>query len=62
MHEWTLFEKVKLPEGKLIIPVFIESKSNFIERPELVAQRILRYANRVGRDNTAGKAETFHVR
>ena len=50
-HEWTLFEQVKLPEGKTIIPGVIESKSNFIEHPELVAQRIARYANLVGRDN-----------
>jgi 5-methyltetrahydropteroyltriglutamate--homocysteine methyltransferase len=50
-HEWTLFEQVKLPEGKTIIPGVIESKSNFIEHPELIAQRIARYANLVGRDN-----------
>jgi 5-methyltetrahydropteroyltriglutamate--homocysteine methyltransferase len=50
-HEWTLFEQVKLPEGKVIIPGVIESKSNFIEHPDLVAQRIARYANLVGRNN-----------
>ncbi len=50
-HEWTLFEQVKLPEGKVIIPGVIELKSNFIEHPELIAQRIARYANLVGRDN-----------
>jgi len=50
-HEWTLFERVKLPEGKLLIPGVIESKSNFIEHPELIAQRIARYANLVGREN-----------
>src|ERR1700722_1675258 len=50
-HEWTLFERVKLPEGMTIIPGVIESKSNFIEHPELIAQRIARYANLVGRDN-----------
>jgi 5-methyltetrahydropteroyltriglutamate--homocysteine methyltransferase len=50
-HEWTLFERVKLPDGKIIIPGVIESKSNFIEHPELIAQRIARYANLVGRDN-----------
>jgi hypothetical protein len=44
-HEWTLFERVKLPEGKTIIPGVIESKSNVIEHPELIAQRIARYAN-----------------
>ncbi len=50
-HEWTLFEKVKLPDGKVLIPGVLESKSNFIEHPELVAQRLARYANLVGRDN-----------
>jgi 5-methyltetrahydropteroyltriglutamate--homocysteine methyltransferase len=50
-HEWTLFERVRLPEGKIIIPGVIESKSNFIEHPELIAQRIGRYANLVGREN-----------
>ncbi|HXQ52928.1 MAG TPA: cobalamin-independent methionine synthase II family protein [Stellaceae bacterium] len=50
-HEWALFERVKLPEGKVLIPGVIESKSNFIEHPELVAQRIARYANLVGREN-----------
>jgi 5-methyltetrahydropteroyltriglutamate--homocysteine methyltransferase len=50
-HEWVLFERVKLPEGKLLIPGVIESKSNFIEHPELIAQRIGRYAKLVGREN-----------
>jgi 5-methyltetrahydropteroyltriglutamate--homocysteine methyltransferase len=50
-HEWKLFERVKLPEGKVLIPGVIESKTNFIEHPELIAQRIGRYANLVGRDN-----------
>jgi 5-methyltetrahydropteroyltriglutamate--homocysteine methyltransferase len=50
-HEWTLFERVKLPDGKVLIPGVIESKSNFIEHPELVAQRIGRYARLVGREN-----------
>jgi 5-methyltetrahydropteroyltriglutamate--homocysteine methyltransferase len=50
-HEWTVFETVKLPDGKLLIPGVIESKSNFIEHPELIAQRIGRYAKLVGREN-----------
>ncbi len=50
-HEWTLFERVKLPAGKVLIPGVIESKSNFIEHPELVAQRLGRYAKLVGREN-----------
>lgn len=50
-HEWTLFERVTLPPGKVIIPGAIESKSNFVEHPELIAQRIARYARLVGREN-----------
>ena len=50
-HEWTLFERFRLPAGKLLIPGVIESKSNFIEHPELVAQRLGRYAKLVGREN-----------
>jgi 5-methyltetrahydropteroyltriglutamate--homocysteine methyltransferase len=50
-HEWTLFERVKLPAGKVLIPGVIESKSNFIEHPELIAQRLSRYAKLVGREN-----------
>ena len=50
-HEWKLFETVKLPDGKRLIPGVIESKSNFVEHPELIAQRIARYANLVGREN-----------
>ena len=50
-HEWTLFERIKLPAGKVLIPGVIESKSNFVEHPELIAQRIGRYANLAGREN-----------
>ena len=50
-HEWRVFERVKLPVGKILIPGVLESKTNFIEHPELVAQRIGRYARLVGREN-----------
>jgi 5-methyltetrahydropteroyltriglutamate--homocysteine methyltransferase len=50
-HEWKLFERVKLPAGKVIIPGVIDSTTNFIEHPELVAERIGRYARLVGREN-----------
>ena len=51
---WTehhIWEHVKLPEGKILIPGVLESKTNFIEHPELIAQRIGRYAKLVGREN-----------
>ncbi len=50
-HEWKLFEHVKLPQGKVLIPGVLESKTNYVEHPELVAQRISRYARLVGRQN-----------
>jgi 5-methyltetrahydropteroyltriglutamate--homocysteine methyltransferase len=50
-HEWTVFEEIKLPPGKVLIPGVLESKTNFIEHPELIAQRIGRYAKLVGREN-----------
>ncbi len=56
-HEWKVFESVKLPEGKVLIPGVIESKTNFIEHPELIAQRIGRYAALVGRENVIGGSD-----
>ena len=50
-YEWTVFQDVKLPEGKLVIPGVIDSTTNFIEHPEVVAQRIERFAGVVGREN-----------
>jgi 5-methyltetrahydropteroyltriglutamate--homocysteine methyltransferase len=50
-HEWKVFEEVKLPDGKLLVPGVIDSTTNFIEHPEVVAQRIERFASVVGREN-----------
>lgn len=50
-HEWKLFEQVKLPTGKILIPGVLDSKTNYVEHPELVAERIGRYARLVGREN-----------
>jgi 5-methyltetrahydropteroyltriglutamate--homocysteine methyltransferase len=50
-HEFAVFETVKLPEGKILIPGVVECQSGYIEHPELIAQRIGRYANLVGRDS-----------
>lgn len=49
-HEWKLFESIEVPEDKIICPGVIECQSNYIEHPELVAQRIERYAGLIGRD------------
>jgi 5-methyltetrahydropteroyltriglutamate--homocysteine methyltransferase len=56
-HEWALFETVKLPEGKTLIPGVIESKSNFIEHPEMIANRISNYARLVGRENVVAGSD-----
>ena len=49
-HEWTLFERTGVPDDKVLCPGVIEPQSNYIEHPQLVAQRIERYAHLVGRD------------
>jgi 5-methyltetrahydropteroyltriglutamate--homocysteine methyltransferase len=50
-HEWKLFEDVRLPDGKVLVPGVLDSTTNYIEHPELVAQRLVRYARLVGREN-----------
>jgi len=50
-HEWAVWQDVKLPEGKALIPGVVTHSTDLIEHPELVAQRIERYANVVGREN-----------
>ena len=50
-HEWRVFESVKVPGGKVIVPGVIDSTTNFIEHPVLIADRITRYARLVGREN-----------
>jgi 5-methyltetrahydropteroyltriglutamate--homocysteine methyltransferase len=49
-HEWVVFREVQLPDDKVIIPGVLDSTTNFIEHPELVAQRLVRYAEVVGRE------------
>ena len=49
-HEWIVFKDVKLTDDRLIIPGVLDSTTNFIEHPELVAQRLVRYAEIVGRE------------
>jgi 5-methyltetrahydropteroyltriglutamate--homocysteine methyltransferase len=50
-HEWKVWKEVKLPEGKAVIPGVVTHKTNVLEHPEVVADRILRYAETVGREN-----------
>jgi 5-methyltetrahydropteroyltriglutamate--homocysteine methyltransferase len=50
-HEWRVFEEVKLPEGATLIPGVVGHCTDFIEHPDLVAERLVRYATLVGREN-----------
>ena len=56
-HEWRVWENVKLPEGKVLIPGVITHASNLVEHPEAVAQRIARFAGVVGRENVIAGAD-----
>jgi 5-methyltetrahydropteroyltriglutamate--homocysteine methyltransferase len=49
-HEWTVWRDAKLPDDKILIPGVLDSSTNYVEHPELVAQRIERYASAVGRE------------
>ena len=59
-----MFEEVSLPDGKAIIPGVIDSTTNYVEHPDLVAQRIERYARLVGRENVLAGSDlrVRHVR
>jgi 5-methyltetrahydropteroyltriglutamate--homocysteine methyltransferase len=50
-HEWKVFRDTKLPDGKYVIPGVLDSTTNVVEHPEVVADRLIRYAEVVGRDN-----------
>ena len=50
-HEWCVFQEVKLPQDKILMPGVLDSTTNYIEHPELVAQRIIRFADVVGKEN-----------
>jgi 5-methyltetrahydropteroyltriglutamate--homocysteine methyltransferase len=56
-HEWKVWESVKVPEGKSLIPGIISHSTPLVEHPELVAQRLVRFANVVGRENVIGGSD-----
>jgi 5-methyltetrahydropteroyltriglutamate--homocysteine methyltransferase len=56
-HEWRLWEDVKLPEGKILIPGLIGHATNYVEHPELIADYIVKYAGLVGRENVIAGAD-----
>ena len=53
-HEWRLWEDVALPEGKVLVPGVVTHHTNVVEHPELVAERLVRLAKLVGRENVMG--------
>ena len=56
-HEYHLFERVKVPDGKVLCPGVITHASNIVEHPELIAERLMRFAKLVGRENVMAGAD-----
>ena len=56
-HEYHLFERIKVPDDKVICPGMITHASNIVEHPELIAERIIRFARLVGRENVIAAAD-----
>jgi len=56
-HEYHLFERIKVPDGKVLVPGVITHSSNIVEHPELIAERIVRFARLVGRENVIAGAD-----
>jgi 5-methyltetrahydropteroyltriglutamate--homocysteine methyltransferase len=50
-HEFTIFDEVRVPDGRYLIPGVVDSTTNYVEHPELIAQRLVAYARRVGGEN-----------
>jgi 5-methyltetrahydropteroyltriglutamate--homocysteine methyltransferase len=56
-HEWRVWKDVKLPDGKILAPGVVSHGTNVVEHPELVAERIVRFANLVGRENVIASTD-----
>ena len=56
-HEWRIWEDVKLPDDKILIPGLIGHANNYVEHPELIADYIVKYAGLVGRENVIAGAD-----
>jgi 5-methyltetrahydropteroyltriglutamate--homocysteine methyltransferase len=56
-HEWKVWRDVKLPDGKLILPGVVSHATNVVEHPELVAERIVRFADQVGRERVIASTD-----
>jgi 5-methyltetrahydropteroyltriglutamate--homocysteine methyltransferase len=56
-HEWALWESVKLPEGKILVPGVVTHSTDLVEHPDLVSQRIQQFARAVGKENVIAGAD-----
>ena len=56
-HEWKVWRDVKLPDGKVILPGVVTHSANVVEHPERVADRIVRFAEAVGRENAVASTD-----
>ena len=56
-HEWRVWQDVKLPDGKVLLPGIVSHATNVVEHPELVADRIVRWAEVVGRENVIASTD-----
>ena len=56
-HEWTVFRDTALPADKILIPEVLDSVSNFIEHPQLIAERIVKFSDIVGRDRVIASTD-----
>jgi 5-methyltetrahydropteroyltriglutamate--homocysteine methyltransferase len=56
-HEWKVWQDRRLPDGKVLIPGVVSHATNVLEHPELVADRIVRFAKVVGRDNVIASTD-----
>jgi 5-methyltetrahydropteroyltriglutamate--homocysteine methyltransferase len=56
-HEWTVFQELRFPEDKVLMPGVIDTRSNTVEHPDLVAQRILNFAGILGPDRVIASTD-----
>src|SRR6185312_1127767 len=56
-HEWRVWQETKLPEGKIVVPGVVSHATNVVEHPRLVADRIIRFAKIVGRENVIASTD-----
>jgi 5-methyltetrahydropteroyltriglutamate--homocysteine methyltransferase len=56
-HEWALWTELRLPDDKILLPGVIDTSTNYVEHPALVAQRIVRFARAVGRERVIANTD-----